>query len=99
MAEDADMIEVPVAVEVEAIPITGMITRSAELAVVKDKETFIIIKGVDKITHIEVDIDSGMEMTQITVTETTGLEIPMVKVTLTGVEYEKDAARLSRASS
>ena len=80
------MIEVPVAMEVEATPITGMITRSMELAVVKDKETFIIIKGVDKITHIEVDIGSGMEMTRITVTETTGIEIPMVKVTLIGVE-------------
>ena len=63
-----------------------MITRSAELAVVKDNETFIITKGVDKITHIKVDVDSGMEMTRITVTETTGIEIPMVKVTLTGVE-------------
>ena len=85
-AEDVDMTEVPVAVEVEATPITGMITRSAELAVVKGKETFIIIKGVDKITHFEVDVDSGMEMTRITVTETTGIGIPMVKVTLTGVE-------------
>ena len=62
-AEDADMIEVPVAVEVEETQITGMITRSVELAAVKDNETFIIIEGVDKITHIEVDIDSGMEMT------------------------------------
>ena len=56
------------------------------LAMVKDKETFIIIKGVDKITHIEVDVDSGVEMTRITMTGTTGIEIPMVKVTLTGVE-------------
>ena len=79
MAEDADMIEVPMAVEVEATPITSMITRSAELAMVKDNETFIIIEGVDKITHIEVDIDSGMEMTRITATETTGIEILMVK--------------------
>ena len=85
-AEDTDMIKVPMAMEVEATPITGMITRSAELAVVKDKETFIIIKGVDKITHIKVDVDSGMEMTQITVTETTGIEVPMVKVILIGVE-------------
>ena len=60
-AEDADMTEVPVAVEVEVIPITGMITRSAAIAVVKAKETFNIIKGMDKITHIEVDEDSGME--------------------------------------
>ena len=84
--EDADMIEVPMAVEVEATPITGMITRSVELALVRDNETFIIIEGMDKITHIEVNIDSGMEMTQITATETTGIEILMVKVTLTGVE-------------
>ena len=63
-----------------------MITQSKELATVKDNETFIIIEGVDKITHIEVDTDSGMEMTRITVTETTGIEIPMVKVTLTRVE-------------
>ena len=63
-----------------------MITRNAELAAVKDNETFIIIEGVDKKTHIEVDADSGMEMTQITVTETTGIEIPMAKVTLIGVE-------------
>ena len=41
---------------------------------------------MDKITHIEVDEDSGMEMTRITMTETTGIEIPMVKVILTGVE-------------
>ena len=86
VAEDVDMIEVPMAMEVEATPITGMITRSAELAAVKDNETFIIIKGVDKITHIEVDVDSGMEMTRIPVTETTGIEIPMVKVILIGVE-------------
>ena len=85
-AEDADMIEVPVAVEMEATLITGMIIRSVELAVVKDNGTFIIIEGVDKITHIEVDEDSGMEMTRITMTETIGIEIPMVKVILTGVE-------------
>ena len=80
------MIEVPVAVEMEATLITGMIIRSAELATVKDNGTFIIIEGVDKITHIEDDEDSGMEMTRITVTEITGIEIPMVKVILTGVE-------------
>ena len=85
-AEDADMTGVPMAVEVEVTPITGMITRSTDLAVVKGKETFNIIKGVDKITLIEVNEDSGMEMTRIPVTETTGIETPMVKVTLTGVE-------------
>ena len=85
-AEDADMTGVPVVVEVEETPIIGMITRSAAMAMVKGKETFNIIKGVDKITHIEVDEDSGMEMTRITVTEITGIETLMVKVILTGVE-------------
>ena len=66
-AEDADMTGVPVAMEVEETPIIGMITRSTAMAVVKGKETFNIIKGMDKITHIEVDEDSGMEMTRITV--------------------------------
>ena len=41
---------------------------------------------MDKIIHIEDDEDSGMVMTQITVTETIGIEIPIVKVILTGVE-------------
>ena len=41
---------------------------------------------MDKTTHIEADEDSGMEMTLITMTETIGTEIPMVKVILTGVE-------------
>ena len=41
---------------------------------------------MDKITLIEVDEDSGMEMTRIPVTETTGIETPMVKVIPTGVE-------------
>ena len=41
---------------------------------------------MDKKTYIEVNEDSGMEMTQTTVTETIGIEIPMVKIILTGVE-------------
>ena len=41
---------------------------------------------MDKITHIEVDEDSGMEMTQTILTEITGIETLMVKVILTGVE-------------
>ena len=86
VAEDADMIEVPVAVEMEATPITGMIIWSAEPAEVKDNGTFIIIEGLDKITHIKVDEDSGMETTRITLRETIGIEIPWVKVILTRVE-------------
>ena len=63
-----------------------MIIRNAELAMVKDNAILIIIEDVDKITHIEGDDDSGMAMTRITVTETIGIEIPIVKVILTGVE-------------
>ena len=85
-AEDGDMIEVLVAVENEETPITGMITRNAELAAVKDNKTFSIIEGVDKKTHIEVDADSGMEMTLITMIEIIGIEITIVKVTLKGEE-------------
>ena len=46
----------------------------------------ITAEGVVKIIHIEDDEDSGMVMTQITVTETIGIEIPIVKVILTGVD-------------
>ena len=84
--EDADMIEVPVAMEMEGTLITGTISKIEELAMVKHNGTFNIIEGVDKITRFEADEDSGMAMTLITVTETTGIEIPMVKVLLTGVE-------------
>ena len=61
-AEDVDMIEVPVAVEMQATLTTGMSIRSAELAEVKDNATFIIIEGMAKTVHIGVDEDSGMEM-------------------------------------
>ena len=84
--EDVDMIEVPVAVEMEATLITSMIIRIGEPATVKDNGTLIIIEGMDRVTHIEADEDSGMEMTPITVTETIGIGIPRVKVILTGVE-------------
>ena len=53
---------------------------------VKDNGTFNTIEGEGKTIHSEVDEDNGMEMTLITVTEITGIEIPMVKVILTGVE-------------
>ena len=74
------------AVEMEATLITGMIIRIREPVTVKDNGTFSIIVGVDKIIHIEANKDSGMEMTQITMTGTIGIEIPTVKVMLTGVE-------------
>ena len=86
MDEDADVIEVPVAVEMEGTLITGTISKIEEPAAVKHNGTSSIIEGVDKITHFEANENSGMEMTLITVTETTGIEIPMVRVILTGVE-------------
>ena len=88
------MIEGLVAVEMEVTLITDMIIKIGEPATVRDSETFNIIQGVDKTTHIEVDEDSGMEMTVITVTEITGTEIPTVKVILIGVE---DGRILTRA--
>ena len=84
MEEDAEMIEG--LMEMAETPTIGMIIKIGVPAAVKDSETFNTIKGVDKTTHIEADEDSGMEMTLIIVTETIGIEIPMVKVILTGVE-------------
>ena len=86
MDEDADVTEVPMAVETEETLITGMIIKIEEPVAVKDNGTFNIIEGEGKIIHFEGAEDNGMEMTLITVTETTGIEIPMVKVILTGVE-------------
>ena len=84
--EDADVIEVPVAVEMEGILITGMISKIEEPAAVKHNGTSSIIEGMVKITHFEGAKDSWMEMTLITMTEITGIEIPMVKVILIGAE-------------
>ena len=70
----------------EGILITGTINKIEGLAVVKHNGTSSIIEGMDKITHFEGNEDSGMEMTLITVTEKTGIEIPMVKVILIGAE-------------
>ena len=84
--EDTDTIEFPVAMEMEETPITGMTIKIEMPDVVKDNGTFNTIEGEGKTTHSEVDEDNGMEMTSITVTETTGIEIPKVKVILTGVE-------------
>ena len=83
---DVDAIEVPMAMETEETLITGMIIKIEVPAAVKDNRSFSIIEGVDKITHFEADEDSGMEMNLLTVTEITGIEIPTVKVILTGVE-------------
>ena len=80
------MIEVHVAMEMEVTLITGMITKIEEPATVKYKGNFSIIEGEVKITRFEGAENSGMEMTLITVTEITGIEIPKVKVILIGAE-------------
>ena len=84
--EDMDATEVHVAVEMEGILITGMISKIKELAAVKYNGIFSTIEGKVKITHFEGAEDSGMEMTSITMTEITGIEIPKVKVILIGAE-------------
>ena len=63
-----------------------MIIKIEEPATVKDNSTFNMIGGKVKIIHFEGAEDSGMEMTLITVTETTGIEILKVKVIQTGAE-------------
>ena len=72
--------------EMEETLITGMIIKIEESAVVKDNGIFNTIEGEGKKIHLEGADDNGMEMTRITVTETTGIEIPTVKVIQTGVE-------------
>ena len=84
--EDADKIEVPMAVEMEETLITSMIINIKGPVVVKDNGTFNIIERKGRIIHFEDAKDNGMEMTLITVIETTGIEIPTVKVILTGVD-------------
>ena len=80
------MIEVHVATETEGTLITGMIIKIQELATVKYKGSFSIIEVGVKIICFEGAEDSGMEMTPITMTEITGIEIPKVKVILIGAE-------------
>ena len=63
-----------------------MTIKNAELDAVKGNVILITVEGLVKISHIEDDEDSGMEMTRITMTETIGIEILIVKVILTGVE-------------
>ena len=86
MDEDTAITEVPEAVEMEETLTTSMINMIQEPATVKDNGTFNIIEGVDRKTHFGAGNDSGMEMTLITMTEKTGIEIPMVKAIPTGVE-------------
>ena len=84
--EDVDAIEVHMAMGMEGTLTTGMIIKIEEPAAVKYKGTFNIIEGEVKITRFKGAKDNGMEMTPITVTEITGIEIPKVKVILIGAE-------------
>ena len=52
----------------------------------KDNVIQTIVEGVVMIIHTKDEEDSGMEMTGITVTETVGTEIMIVKAILTGVD-------------
>ena len=61
-----------------------MTIKNEDLDAVKDNAILITVEGVVTIIHIEDEEDSGMEMTRITVTETIGIEILIVKVILTG---------------
>ena len=86
VAEDAEITEAPVDVEIAETLITDMTIKNVDLEEARGNVILITVEGMVKIIHIEDDEDSGMEMTQITVTETIGIEIPIVKVILTGVE-------------
>ena len=85
-AEDVEITEALVDVEIMAILITDMTIKNEDPEAVKDNAILIIVEGVVMIIHIEDEEDSGMEMTRITVTETIGIEIMIVKVILTGVD-------------
>ena len=63
-----------------------MTIKNEDLDVVKDNVILTTVEGVVMIIHIEDEEDNGMVMTRITMTETIGIEIPIVKVILTGVE-------------
>ena len=63
-----------------------MTIKNEDLDAVKDNAILIIVEGMVMIIHIEDEEDSGMETTRITVTETIGIEILIVKVILTGVD-------------
>ena len=84
-AEDAEIKEV-VDVEIIVIPITAMTIKNEDLDAARDNVTQITVEGVVMIIHIKDEEDSGMEMTQITVTETIGIEIMIVKVIPTEVD-------------
>ena len=63
-----------------------MTIKNEALDAVKDNAIITTVEGVVTIIHIKDEVDNGMEMTRITVTETIGIDIPIVKAILTGVE-------------
>ena len=84
-AEDAEITEV-VDEEIIAIPITAMTIKNEDLDAARDNVTQITVEGMVMIIHTKDEEDSGMEMTRITMTETIGIEIMIVKVILTEVD-------------
>ena len=62
-ADDAEITEALVDVEIMAILITDMTIKNADLDAVKDNVILAIVEGVVTIIHIEDEEDSGMEMT------------------------------------
>ena len=85
-AEDVEITEALVDMEIMGIPITAMTIKNEDLDAAKDNEIQITVEGVVMTVHTKDEEDSGMEMTRITVTETVGIEIMIVKVILTGVD-------------
>ena len=63
-----------------------MTIKNEDLDADRDNEIQITVEGVVMIIHTKDEEDSGMEITRITVTETIGIEIMMVKVILTEVD-------------
>ena len=85
-ADDAEITEALVDVEIIAIPTTAMTIKNEDLDAAKDNVIQITVEGMVMIIHTKDEEDSGMEMTRITVTETIEIEIMIVKVILTGVD-------------
>ena len=84
-AEDVEITEV-VDAEIIAIPITAMTIKNEDLDAAMDNVTQITVEGMVMIIHTKDEEDNRMQMTLITVTETIGIEIMIVKVILTEVD-------------
>ena len=75
--EGAHVIVAHMAVETEETPITNMIIRIGEEAMVTQKGTFKITEEEVKIINLEGDEDNGMVTTPLIVTEITGIGMQM----------------------